>query len=365
MTGSVRRFVIYISRFFTRTDSVVQVALDWGRALEGLGYEVALLHGTTDVIEGPPRFSGSVDYVPHAGIERNLVPIGLSRHLRPGDVLLLHADWRAANYVAAAAAWRRGVPYVVVPHGAYYPQQLAQVHTLGGVRRATERQMVRRALALHLFWPSEVDAVRPFTGATPCVVAPTGCEVAPDPWIGSADYYSWIGRYVIDHKGLDLLAEAVAILPPEERPSIELRGLDLQGDAARLKDLVDRLGIADTMSVGGLVLGEEKDRFLREAAAYLHPSRWECHSIALLENLSRGVPSLVTTGNHAAAELAAAGAAIVAAPDAAGLAEGLGRLRRADRSELGERALAFVRDRLSWERTAADFAGQVEGLLHS
>ncbi|MHB8464499.1 MAG: glycosyltransferase [Acidimicrobiales bacterium] len=357
------RFVQYIARFFTRDDSVVNVALDWSRALADLGFEVVLAHGTTDVWRTDFGEGIEAVYVPHAGVGKDIVPVRLGKVLRRGDVLIMHTDWRLSNQVAASVARRKGVPYVIVPHGEYYPQQLQRVDRLHRLRLATERQLLRHSLGVHLFWPTEAPLVRAFAGNVRCFVAPTGIHLSDEKWRGGGDYMSWIGRYVVDHKGLDLLAGALARIEPDQRPVIELHGIDQQGHLAGLRALVDSLGVEDVMRLGGPIVGEDKQRFLAEADAYVHPSRWECHSVALLENLALGVPSLVSRGSHCADTLAEAGAALVADPDEASLADGLERLMVADRAQLSEAARTFARDRLAWPTTATTFVDGVRAAL--
>ncbi|MBV8462022.1 MAG: glycosyltransferase family 4 protein [Acidimicrobiales bacterium] len=357
------RFVQYISRFFTRMDSVVNVAMEWSRAFAELGYDVVLAHGTTDVWRDDLAPGIEEAYVTHAGVGKNLVPLSLGKVLRPGDVLIMHTDWRLGNLVAAAAARRKGVPYVIVPHGEYYPEQLQKVEHLAPARLAAERWLLRGSLAVHVFWPSEAPLVQSFAPGTRCIAAPTGVNLTDARWKGGGGYLSWIGRYVVDHKGLDILAGALATMDPERRPHIELRGFDQQGQLDELRRLVASLGVGPAMHLGGTVVGDEKARFLSEAEAYVHPSRWECHSVALLENLAIGVPSLVSTGSHCASALAAAGAALVADPDEASLADGLDRLAAADLHQLSGAALAFAEEQLRWDTNAKTFVDGVTRLL--
>ena len=357
------RFVQYIARFFTRDDSVVNVALEWSRALAALGHEVVLAHGTTDVWRTDLDPGISEEYVLHAGAGKNLVPLTLGKTLRRGDVLILHSDWRLANLVAASTARRKGVPYVVVPHGDYYPPQVKLVDRFHSIRVGAERRLVRGSLAVHVFWPGEVPLVHAFAGDVRCIVAPTGVELTEARWAGGGGYVSWIGRYVVDHKGLDLLAGALARMDPAQRPVVQLRGIDQRGELAGLEKLVDSLGVSDAMRLGGPVVGAEKERFLLEADAYVHPSRWESHSVALLENLALGVPSLVSRGSHCAGALVDAGAAVVADADEASLAEGLQRLMASDRAALSEAARAFARKHLDWQICATAFVDGVRAAL--
>ena len=76
-----------------------------------------------------------------------------------------------------------------------------------------------------------------------------------------------------------------------------------------------------------------------------------------------GVPSLVSRGSHCADALAGAGAAVVADPDEASLAEGLHRLLMSDRAALSEAARAFARKNLDWHACATAFVDGVRAAL--
>ena len=94
---------------------------------------------------------------------------------------------------------------------------------------------------------------------------------------------------------------ALALLPPIDRPLLRIRGYDYKGGTQQLLRLIRRRRLYDHVTVDGPLSGHDKLRFLCEAEAYVHPSRWECHSIALLESLALGTPCLVSDAIHVAA----------------------------------------------------------------
>ncbi len=85
-----------------------------------------------------------------------------------------------------------------------------------GMRRRLERSTLRSLDAVHLFFPSEAAEVAEIAEAE----LPAGFFSNPSPsiadsdrWVGDGDYFVWIGRFVIGHKGLDLLLRGWAELP--------------------------------------------------------------------------------------------------------------------------------------------------------
>src|SRR5262245_47030490 len=228
------RFVSYYPRATSDSSGVTEALWAWAAALTDAGHEVRVLHA------GGPRRSPDPRHV-RAGITDEAIehrgrgrtshrPVGFGKYLRPGDVLILHEGWVMSNLVAARAARRAGIPYVVVPHGVYEPGIMAHLKQPRGLRRRVERWILEHAAAVHVFFASEEPIIRAVAPrARSLIVAPLGFDVGAATWTGGGGYLAWIGRYDPDHKGLDVLVDAVTRLAPDERPTVELRGPDFNG----------------------------------------------------------------------------------------------------------------------------------------
>ena len=118
---------------------------------------------------------------------------------------------------------------------------------------------------------------------------------------------------------------------------LRMHGTDYRSGLARLHEQVDRLGLDDYVSVGGPIHAEAKEAFLRHADAYIHPSNWESHSVALVKVLERGIPAVVSSSIHIAPVLVEADAAVVSeiAPDALDLA-----MQRVETGSASEQSLS-------------------------
>jgi glycosyltransferase involved in cell wall biosynthesis len=150
----------------------------------------------------------------------------------------------------------------------------------------------------------------------------------------------------------------VSAIPEGRRPRLQLHGPDYKGGFSSVKQLIASLELDRWVEAGEAVSGPEKDTFLRRADGYVHPSRWESHSIALLENLALGVPCLVSEAIHIASGLERAHAALLVAPTVDGLADGLMQLSVSE-AGVGDRGRAFIASQLSWERVLGDL---IDGL---
>lgn len=354
-------------------DSGVTLALwAWASALAERGVDVAVIHGAAGPEEGPQRQFAQPDgagrgvdeiVVPHRGRGRIArYPLGLSRLLRSDDVMILHEGWVTSNLVAARTARAAGVPYVVMPHGVYERAWRAYLKPPVRVREWFERRLLEHALAVHVFFATEIADVKALAPRASTIAIPTGCVMPGERWVGGGGYVSWIGRIDPLHKGLDLLVEAVASMPPDERPTLRLHGYDYRGGLPMLQRLIDERGVRRWFDVRGVVSGSEKMTFLKNAEGYVHPSRWESQSIAILENLSLGVPSLISDTTHIATSIREGDAGLLVSPTADALATGLRRLL-AEGPEFSDRGRALIREQFDWGVIVPRYLSELERLL--
>lgn len=359
------RFVHYYPRALSDPSGVTAALWSWAAALARDGHHVLVLHagGPRRVSLPEPMPGGLTEMaIPHRGRGRTTWrPVHLELYVRPDDVVVLHEGWVLSNLVAARAARRAGARYLVVPHGAYEPGVQARLKPLVAVRKRIERQLLEGALAVHVFFGSEIPTILGLAPGARCIVAPTGFEILDRRWVGGGDYLAWLGRYDPVHKGLDLLLQAMASLPVDARPRLVMRGYDFHRGYQEVRRSVTALGLEAWVDAGNAVYGPDKIAFMARASGYVHPSRWESHSIALLESLALGVPTLASATMHIAPELAEAGAAIVVPPTAAGMAAGIPRLAAAG-PDLGQKGRAFVAARFTWERALAEFKDGLDRL---
>lgn len=338
----------------------------WSESAVRAGAQVTVAYDQPPGGQARPPSNG-VTWVPvkHAGRGPWRVPIGLEEVAAGMDVLVLHSAWTVHNAWAGAVARRLGVPYVLEPRGAYDPHI---VHRRWAIKKAwwlaAEQKLVSRARAVHLFFDPERPHLQALGYRGPVVVAPNGVETPSSlRWDGgSGGYVLWMGRFDPQHKGIDLLVEAVQVLPPAERPRVRLHGPDVRGGKDRIRALVSELALEPWVMVGEPVYGQAKFELLCRAVGFVYPSRWEGFGNSVAESVSAGVPTLVTPYPFGLF-LGSRGAALVADPTPAGLAEGLRALTSAQAAPIGQRGAEIVRDEFTWGGVAKAWLDQVAGLL--
>jgi glycogen synthase len=150
-----------------------------------------------------------------------------------------------------------------------------------------------------------------------------------------------------DHKGIDVLLNALARLP--DGSSVRL---EVVGDGARRESyerLAQSLGLDETVAFSGLKPKPELAASMREADLFVLASRYENNPCVLLEAMASGLP-VVATSVGGVPEIVDQASGILVPPrdpDRLALAidAALGRLRSFDREAIAHRACErFSRD---------------------
>jgi glycosyltransferase involved in cell wall biosynthesis len=335
----------------------------WAAAVARAGAEVLVACDQ----DGERPKGGEVDWRPlaHRGTKLTRAPAGLGQFLDQADCLILHSGWVYHNVQAAKIAEQAGVPYLLTPHGAYDPNVVRRKRLLKRIWwRLMEQGVVALASAVHIFFEEERDFLGRLGYAGPFIVAPNGVTI-PEPVereLGTGNYVLWMGRFDIEHKGIDLLLQALRSLPPEARPPTRLHGPDWHGGKERVKQLVRELGLKSSVTIGKPVYGPEKWDTIRNCRLFVSPSRWEAQGIAALEAAGVGVPVVTTKTTFVGRQLAREGAAIVVDANAQSIASAIMKGWSDDCSTMSSRGAQLVKEKFAWTEVAASFLRQFEAL---
>lgn len=341
------RIAHYYAHQFHRESGVTVSLSQWSRAQQDVGHDVVWLNDGQGVTCSPefPTIT-----VRHTGSRRlTSAPIGLAKYVADFDLVYLHEGWTLSHLVAGRACRKAQTAYVLMPHGVYESGIRESLKPPRALRAGLERRLLEGALASHVFFPGEDRLVTDLAPSATTIIAPTGATLPPDTWRAGGDYVAWFGRYDPGHKGLDLLLQGLAAVAPDRRPQLRLRGYDYRGGKSVIMGMVNELALAPWVDVGDEIRGEDKLSFLLSASCYVHPSRWESHSVALLEVLGMGVPALVSSAIHIAPLLRDDGAAVLVDATVQAWAQALRELGGSGMpAGVGSRGRAFVANRLDW-----------------
>jgi glycosyltransferase involved in cell wall biosynthesis len=362
------KVVRYYPRALNGDGGMTAAVHSWSRAAAMLGAQVSILydeapsHGPTPPVEGV-----TLRAIKHRRVGGLSMPVAFAESLRGADVLVLHSGWTSHNLVAAAIARRLGIPYVLEPRGAYDPHIIRRrFRTKTLWWHAAERRMVSKSLAVHVFFSSEREHLARLGYRGQVIVAPNGVHVPPgQKWDGgSGGYLLWLGRFDPEHKGLDLLLDAMATIPAELRPLLRLHGPDWRGRKQHVVEMVAARGLRDSVLIGRAVRGEEKRELQLRARAFVYPSRWEAFGNSVAEVAALGVPVL-TTRYPLGVFLEERDAAVACESNPPALAVGIENVLAPGAASLGAQARNVVESELRWESVAESWLAQVTPLLRS
>lgn len=117
---------------------------------------------------------------------------------------------------------------------------------------------------------------------------------------------TYIGRYELYQKGLDLLLEGIYSAKDELRESnfkLSMYGVDQEGSIKKMEKIISQYGISDLVTIHGSVVGKEKEKILLDSDVFIMTSRFEGFSMGLIEALSYGIPCVVSEGTNIADEV--------------------------------------------------------------
>lgn len=293
------------------------------------------------------------------------------------DVVHIHSLYVPANALLAQMLRRKGIPYVITPHGATGEYvMLRRSYLKGPYRTLIERPTLNRAAFVHAI--ADQGSITNYGVTAPVVVAPNGIDPASVPkgldrqicrtkmGISAQSRLAlFLGRLDCVIKGLDLLINAFANVAPDIKDLVLILVGPDEGDSRRLlMDLADRRRVASRVIFWGPAFGAAKFELLAAADFVVLPSRSEGGPISVLEAMAMGRPCLVSNAADPQGIVARYGAGVTVEPTISAVTRGLEQLGMASNEKLreqGERARMLSQEVFSWPRVARTL---VDGYAH-
>ena len=273
------------------------------KALVARGHAVSVF--TTDVDTGG-AVPATGEAVPLDGVAVHYFPVRLRRlydspamaralreRIGAFDLVHLHSVFLRPTALAARAAERAGVPYLVAPRGMLVPDLIRR---RGRLRKAlwlrlVERRTLAKAAGLHATSALEAEEAGRLGMPLPRIfVVPNGVEAeAYDPelpvsssvraMIVGAPFLLFLGR-LSWKKGLDRLIPALTRTP---EVALAVAGNDEEGIRPQLAALAAEHGVSDRVTFLGEVGGNDKAALLHQTVALVLPSYSENFGNSALE----------------------------------------------------------------------------------
>lgn len=292
------------------------------------------------------------------------------------DLVHIHGLFSHVNGLAGRACRRRGVPYIVTPHGManrygmrHKPMRKALSFAL------VERQLLKSATMIHMTSRGEEGDFAALNIATPLVRVPLAIASVPPgdatafrvrhPHISGRRLAVFMGR-LHPIKNLEAAIDALA-LPGGADFHLVVCGNGPEHYAASLEARAEARGVAERISWLGFVAGTDKANVLAAGDVYLQPSLSESFGMAAVEAVSAGLPCVLGENVAIAKELVGAGFAVAVPSTGEGVGSGIAmaaNLKREDR-QFSQRARRFVTTNFASTGLARKLAATYERICRS
>lgn len=269
------------------------------KAQATLDHAVSLiLDGEPDEAAGRAAKTGGFDLpaIPNSMFRYGTAKIEKLLETEPPQIVHFHSVFIPKQAQLAKRLERAGIPFVITTHGGLSPHILRR----GAVKkriysRLIEKPRLMRAAAISAVMPKEIEEIRRFIPEYRQMIRfvpnPIDDEMFDDPPPknqGGRRRIVYLGRFDVEHKGIDILLEIARFLPQAD---FHLYGA---GDAKAGREL-EFLKKKSTCNVHfhEPVFGAKKIAVLQSADLYLQTSRWEAFGISVAEAMALGTPCAV------------------------------------------------------------------------
>jgi glycosyltransferase involved in cell wall biosynthesis len=269
-----------------------------------LGHQVSLLvEDPTDSLgEEICRRSGvRIVHVPGNTFHYRSPQIESALEVHKPELVHMHSVYVAKQGTLARLLQRRGIPYVVTPHGGL----AFDIMKRGWLKKTiyghlVERRRFHEADALTIVTPAEEPEVRAFAPKLTDNIHWVGNPVdlkamGTSQWtrdIGRRRLV-YLGRFAVFVKGIDILAAMAALLPDTE---FHLYGVDDPRSRKQLEALKSRAPA--NLHFKNPVFGQDKIDALCNASVYVHMARSEGFPISIAESMHLGIPCALSESIH-------------------------------------------------------------------
>ncbi len=273
------------------------------------------------------------------------------------DVVIFHSHYYFEYIRLYRSLVKRNTPYFIEPHGSFGKAALQKSR----LKKKVANNIILRPFMKHAYgyiFLNETEKNDAQFRATHNLIIPNGIntketekDIRPqEPW----SFY-FIGRFDVNHKGLDNLFDALDILDKQnETVSVKLYGTGTDEEVEYVNSRISSLHFVSAINCGP-IYGEEQAKALEQCGIMLLTSRYEGFPMTVLEAWKYGNPCLVTPGTNVADEIAQNGLGWKTGLDASSIAESI-RSAASDylntRVAYIKRCKEHVMEKYSWKAIA-------------
>lgn len=218
------------------------------------------------------------------------------------DIAVIEDPFNSIRFCKIADhLYKKNIPYIISPHGCFHKSALRRKWLKKKIAIKTVfKKYLNRCYGTQFLTPNEMENSIIFNES---IIIPNGMKITNEYSISKKiNNIVFIGRKDVEHKGLDLLINAVKLVKLElekNNSKIYLYGpTNSKKDDNYIKNEILKNDLKNIIINKGPIVGDEKKDVLCWADAYIQTSRHEGFPMAILEAFSYGLPVIVTYGTN-------------------------------------------------------------------
>ena len=249
---------------------------------------------------------------------------------------------------------KRNIPYVVIPHGSLKKEaQKSKKIKKNLANILLFDSFIKKSSAIQFLNNYEKNSSVIFP-KTHIIIHGNGIDrTRVNHRFPENPVITYIGRYSIHTKGLDLLIEAFSHIKDyliSNNVKVQLYGRDTTDKSRDIENIINNYGLSKIISVNGPVFSTQKTEALKNSTLFIQTSRHEGQPMGIIEALSYGIPCIVTQETSFGTEVNIHKCGIGVNCDSNEISKAISTLlsKNVDLKEYSKNAIALVNKKYLW-----------------
>ena len=214
-------------------------------------------------------------------------------------IVFLHSGLLLRNIIVALYASKVKAKVILIPHGCYDQTLLRYNWLLKRLIIYFERFTFKKIFFFQAFTKLDKKNISKVFNKHKIKIIPIPIEIKKRKFkVIKQNYFSYVGRYDIETKGIDLLINAYKLIPENLRIPIIMHGTNGKSSNINdVKNLVKKNKMEKYFKIRGPIYGKKKIKFQSSSLMSIQLSRWDAFSLSVWESISLKVPCLISNRN--------------------------------------------------------------------